>query len=184
MEKIILLICLLFFSVHSFGSILVSGEFNEPLKPHSFFYNDTTGKLYLDEIKKKTFNEINPGGFYKGNVWAKAEICNPNNEIIHFIYKDPIEIIKIYSESSTIPVEYQAMDQIKFSNNYWVDLKLKINKCETIWILFKSGDVMNFSPSLVSSDVLKKMIVYYNLFYAAYYSFLIIIFFISFIFPG
>lgn len=67
------------FSDHSFGSALVSSEFNEPLKPHSVFYNDTTGKLYLDEMKKKQFNEINPGGFYKGNVWAKAEICNPNH---------------------------------------------------------------------------------------------------------
>lgn len=68
MEKIILLIYLLFFNTHSFANVLVSGEFNQPLKPYSVFYNDKTGKLNLDEIKKKKFDEINPGGFYKGNV--------------------------------------------------------------------------------------------------------------------
>ncbi len=182
MEKIILLIYLFFFSVHSFGNVLVSGEFNEPLQPHSVFYNDTTGKLDLDEIKKKKFNEITPGGFYNGNVWAKVKICNPNNEVIHFIYKDPIETIKIYSENPSIPVKYQAIDQTKFSNNYWVDLVLNIHNCEAIWLMFKSSDVMNFSPSLVSSGVLKKMMVYYNFFYAAYYSFMVMIFFISLIF--
>lgn len=41
---------------------------------------------------------------------------------------------------------------------------------------------MNFSPLLASYNILKKMRVYYNLFYAVYYSFLIIIFFISLIF--
>lgn len=56
MEKIILLVYLLFFSVQSFGSVIVSGEFNEPLKPHLVFYHDETGKLRLDEIKKKKFD--------------------------------------------------------------------------------------------------------------------------------
>jgi len=179
MEKIILLIYLLFFSALSFGSVLVSGEFNESLKPHFVFYYDKTGGLNLDQIKKKDFNTINPGGFYEGNIWAKVKVCNPNNEVIHFIYKDPIDTIKIYSESSSIPIQYQAINQTKFSNNYWVDLEPKIHQCETIWLMFKSSDVMNFSPSLVSSGALKKMMVYYNFFYAAYYSFLVIIFFIS-----
>lgn len=182
MEKIILFIYLLLFSIQSFGTVLVSGEFNEPLNSHFVFYPDKTGELNLEEIKKKKFDKTNPSGFYKGNVWAKVKICNPNNEPVHFIYKDPIETIKIYSESSSIPVKYQKTNQNGFSNDYWVDLDLKIHNCETIWLMFNSGDAMSFSASLVSSGALKRMMAYYNFFYAAYYSFLVIVFLISCVF--
>lgn len=172
-----LLVSLIF--VPCFGTVEVVGRSEMALKSHFKFFHDTSGKLSLAEIRAKTFSDKPLGGFFKGHVWAKTRLCYYGEEDLYFIYKDPIEAIDIYVGESITPLSHRFLGSSELASHFWSKLKIPLQGCEVLLVMFKSGDVMNMAASVMSSSALKTAEIKYIVFYAIYYSFLAIIFLIS-----
>lgn len=182
MAKIITFFILVLFSLAARSEIQFSGKSALPLKPEFSYLHDPSGKLSYEDIRNRQFSSEQLGGFFPGKVWAKADICYNGNEKLYFIYKDPIDAIDIYVGGSTSPIKHRFLEKKGLAEHFWVKMELPIQGCQKVYVMFKSGDVMNLGAILMDTKILRQEESKYISFYAIFYSFLIIIFFISLLF--
>lgn len=145
-------------------------------------FHDTNGKLNYNDVKSMSFNGNLKGGFFNGSVWAKTEVCNNQKSPIYFLYRDLIDSIEIYSDQLKEPIQHKFSGQNKLADHFWVLLALPIKGCTELYIRYTSGDVFNFNTFIIDQDNFAKMELNYILFYAFFYSVVLLILFLSLIF--
>ena len=148
-----------------------------PLQNKLHFFHDSSGNLSFAEIANKKFDAKLKGGFFPGAVWTKTNLCDYTTENLTLIYKDPIDTINVYSK--TKPQGFAAREPHTLAPSFWHTFPLDDVACDSVYIKFQSGDVVNFSVHLMDAETLKTKEANHLAFYSLFYSFLTIILLVS-----